>query len=182
MQQDPQFYNVNHAKVLLGRRCSSVHVTISSQRIHIKIRRRSKKRILMLLMIGILLNTWYISTLRLLLCTKEDQKMHRDIIITTYRKCRVMNIIFKDRVKFTKQPMFRSIISAVTQIKTTNESSYFPTIPRSCVKNHTLLMMRKKGSNNLELRNNPVKLGLNLNLKDIINYMIYLYLYIGPFH
>lgn len=88
-----------------------------------------------------------------------------------------MNIIFKDRVKFTKQPMFRSIISAVTQIETTNESSYFPTISRSCVKNHTLLMMRKKGSHNLDLGNNPInKSGLNLNLKDVINYMIYWYL------
>jgi len=62
-----------------------------------------------------------------------------------------MKIIFKDSVKITEKPVLRSIISAITQIQTTNKSSYFSVVSRSLsVKNYALLMMCEKGSHHLD--------------------------------
>lgn len=69
----------------------------------------------------------------------------------TYCKSRIMNIIFKDSVKIPEEPVFRSIISAIAQVHSTNESSNLTIIPCSLgVKKNTLLVMRKKGPHNLD--------------------------------
>lgn len=69
----------------------------------------------------------------------------------TYCKSRIMNIIFKSSVKIAKEPVFRSIISAIAQVHSTYESSNLPIIPCGLgVKKNTLLVMRKKGPYNLD--------------------------------
>ena len=42
-----------------------------------------------------------------------------------------MKVLLENSIKIFEKPMFRCIISAVTQVKTTNESSYFAIVSSS---------------------------------------------------
>lgn len=61
-----------------------------------------------------------------------------------------MKIILKNRVKIAKQPMLGSIVAAITEVQTPYKCSYLPIISgRLCIYDHTFLVMRKQGSDNL---------------------------------